>query len=247
MNIAFIRQSLVEEGYAIVEELIDTKEKLESLRLECETLLELALTGTAPWNHGEAASCVIEAAPPSVLQAKPLMRTCVAAYSEYRCKWPFRPEVIDLVRGPSELVHLVTEIYGSSAVLMNEQYIVKPGGTDGMQEVFPWHRDSQWLSQEASIRSEYISVWIALDNANRDNGCLVVKPRSHIAGDAECKPPKALEVAAGTAVIMTESIEHCSGSNKTPFARRVWMPQFSRAPIIDSNTSLPVSLALELH
>lgn len=247
IEIERIRRNLDEDGYAIVEDLIDRTEILEALRCECETLWELACTGTKPWNGDQCTSCILEPAPPIVLQDRPTMRTCASEYFDYRQKWPFREEVSRLFRNGSKILDLAIGILGPSAVLMNEQYIVKPGGQRGAEAIFPWHKDSQWLPQDGKISYRYISIWTALDDCDRENGCLMIKPGSH-KPDNSRNDTKILELRmrAGSAVIMTESVEHCSGINRTSFSRRGWMPQFSTNPIMDSNDDSVVSLALKL-
>ena len=55
-----------------------------------------------------------------------------------------------------------------------------------------------------------------------------------------------LLLSAGSAVIMTDVVEHASGANKTQYARRGWMPQFSCQPVLWKESSTPVSLAIPL-
>jgi ectoine hydroxylase-related dioxygenase (phytanoyl-CoA dioxygenase family) len=55
-----------------------------------------------------------------------------------------------------------------------------------------------------------------------------------------------LLLSAGSAVIMTDVVEHASGANRTQYARRAWMPQFSCKPIVWKEDKMPVSLAIML-
>jgi ectoine hydroxylase-related dioxygenase (phytanoyl-CoA dioxygenase family) len=134
-----------------------------------------------------------------------------------------------------------------------------------------------------------------LDDCEVENGCLFIRPRSHLAcsnyihipglepdventissydTDDTCNVVNATElmlengnaaitkevswsalkdipllVSAGSAVIMTDVVEHASGANRTQYARRAWMPQFSCHPIVWRETpEAPVSLAVPLN
>lgn len=109
------------------------------------------------------------------------------------------------------------------------------------------------------------AVWCALDDMTHANGCFVVRPGSHLAapggsppaaaaaeaagGEAATQQPQALalEVPAGSAVLTSDTLLHCSGPNRSAHMRRAWMPQFSAAPLVRSSDGQPVSLALPLR
>ena len=164
-------------------------------------------------------------------------------------------------------------------MLFNDQFIVKPSfqrgdDTNNISTSFAWHRDSDWCRNDAMNDSgtiskthnhhPYISVWIALDDATIENGCLIIRPGSHLAicpskvaqknsseekfsVDVNVDVP--LCMTAGSAVIMVDTVEHCSGGNTSQYSRRAWMPQFSSQPILwndDDDASTPVSLAIPL-
>lgn len=63
-------------------------------------------------------------------------------------------------------------------------------------------------------------------------------------------PPGALplEVPAGTAIITSDTVLHCSGPNRSQHMLRAWMPQFSSAPLMWSGSCVSgcVSLAVPL-
>ena len=54
-----------------------------------------------------------------------------------------------------------------------------------------------------------------------------------------------LEVPAGTAIVTSDTVLHCSGPNRSRHMRRAWMPQFSSGPICWSGGGC-VSLAVPL-
>lgn len=55
-----------------------------------------------------------------------------------------------------------------------------------------------------------------------------------------------LPCRAGTVVIFSDTLPHCSGPNRTQHTRRAWMPQFSRAPICWKADGSPVSFCIPL-
>ena len=71
------------------------------------------------------------------------------------------------------LIDLVSGILGPNIIMWGAQLFCKPG-TDGME--VPMHQDGQyWPIRPLST----CSMWLALDTADRDNGCLKVIPGSH--------------------------------------------------------------------
>eukprot|EP00611_Tribonema_gayanum_P018590 TRINITY_DN3172_c0_g1_i1.p1 TRINITY_DN3172_c0_g1~~TRINITY_DN3172_c0_g1_i1.p1 ORF type:complete len:285 (+),score=106.27 TRINITY_DN3172_c0_g1_i1:913-1767(+) len=137
--------------------------------------------------------------------------------------------------------------------LFNEQYICKPPRS---AVNFRWHRDAD--EQLAMVLAtaphqapalHYYSVWVALDDATAENGCLVVLPASSSAhaapeqdGAAADAEAVALPVRAGDAVAFTSDLWHCSGPNATQRARRAFYAQYSAAPIVIGGT--PLSFAV---
>jgi hypothetical protein len=108
---------------------------------------------------------------------------------------------------------------------MNEQFIVKPPSA-GHKGCFPWHQDSHGVVQESGTPT--ISIWVALDDASVDNGCLIF--RSADEPNVELSVP----LRAGGAVLIGGMTWHRSGVNSTNRSRRAWMPQFSARPVTDN-------------
>ena len=233
---------------------------------ECETLREMALHPSSAWGDAASASCIFETLPGHICSQNPTLRNSYEAYKTSRSTWPLQSSIWDLLF-TSQLTDLVSALLGPRAVLFNEQYIVKPS-RGGDAASFAWHRDSDWC-REGALSQPYISVWVALDHMTENNGCLIVRPHSHTTSPhfvhvpdlspycivREPKPSISqrvlnelpLYLPAGSAVITTDVLEHCSGANTSPYARRAWMPQFSMAPVVWKETGAPVSLAIPLH
>ena len=207
-----------------------------------------------PWGADARNSCIYESIPPAILNTHPTLRASHDAYKHQRTSFPLSPQVYDILFA-SHLTTLITALLGPTAVLFNDQYIVKPGGMARAESTsFSWHRDSDWIDKDLVQPSPYVSVWVALDDMCLSNGCFMVKPYSHIhttntglQTETEAKGGEiAVEIGAGSAIITTDQTEHGSGPNTTNFARRAWMPQFSSHPIVSKQTGQPVSLAIPL-
>jgi ectoine hydroxylase-related dioxygenase (phytanoyl-CoA dioxygenase family) len=77
------------------------------------------------------------------------------------------------------LLDIVESLIGSDIQLFHDQALWKPAFHGG--EV-PWHQDNAyWRCQPA----ELVTIWLALDDADEQNGCMHVIPGSHLSGHAE--------------------------------------------------------------
>jgi len=73
-----------------------------------------------------------------------------------------------------ELVHALVSIMGKHVVFLNDKLVFKNSETDFGS---PWHQDYPYWKG-----SHKFSVWIALDDASPENGCLRIVPGSHLLG-----------------------------------------------------------------
>lgn len=80
-------------------------------------------------------------------------------------EWLFADEVLDLVE----------QFIGPNIVLWSSHFIAKPGG--GGRAV-PWHEDS-YLWKGLLEPQEVITLWLAIDDADPENGSMRVIPRTH--------------------------------------------------------------------
>ncbi len=85
-------------------------------------------------------------------------------------------EFFEYVTCPA-LLDLVEPLIGPDIVMWASSIFCKPAAT-GLE--VPWHQDGQYwpIRPRATV-----TVWIALDEANRANGCMRVIPGSHRCGD----------------------------------------------------------------
>lgn len=225
-------EGYVDRGFVVVPGFVGS-ETIEALALECSRLLQL---DPSEGSLG-ARSNVFETVGPPRLEGRPAARSEPAAFDAIRTAWPLTKEVRDVLFG-ERMRALVQGCLGTSTpVLFNEQYIVKRSRS-GSAGAFGWHRDSDSLLRATGENgTPYVSVWVAIDDMTRSNGCLVVRPSNAPEDEVQ------LEVAAGTAIVMSSMVEHRSGPNATRFSRRAWMPQFSRRPIV-AHGGGPVSLSV---
>jgi len=76
---------------------------------------------------------------------------------------------------------LVTQILGPDLVLFSTHFICKPKG-NGRR--VPWHEDSAYWKGMINGPTEVCTVWLAIDPSTRENGCMMVIPRTHVTGHA---------------------------------------------------------------
>jgi phytanoyl-CoA hydroxylase len=129
---------------------------------------------------------------------------------------------------------ITRRVYGDSDVsIYRAMFMNKPAqrGT-----ILPYHQDggSQW----GLDRDPLITIWTALDDATRENGCMQVIPGSHLLGllserghtitpeqearHARDEDSVFLEAKAGEAILLHNWLLHRSGINPTEMSRRAF-------------------------
>jgi hypothetical protein len=85
-------------------------------------------------------------------------------------KWAFDDDILDLV----------APIIGPDIALFSTHFICKPKGNG---KRVPWHEDSAyWKGKIEPMR--VCTVWLAIDPSLKENGCMMVIPRTHEKGRA---------------------------------------------------------------
>ena len=74
-----------------------------------------------------------------------------------------------------EVLDFVEAFLGPDIVLWSSHFISKPPG-DGKR--VPWHEDSAYWNERLS-EHEVLTVWLAIDDSTRENGCMRVVADSH--------------------------------------------------------------------
>ena len=86
-------------------------------------------------------------------------------------EWLFADEVLDIVES----------IVGPDIALWSSHFISKPPRTG---KRVGWHEDSSYWAKSLDPM-DVVTVWLAIDPATRDNGCMRVIPRTHHNGYSE--------------------------------------------------------------
>lgn len=94
--------------------------------------------------------------------------------------------IYDLATAPS-ILDIVEDIIGPNIICWATHYFCKmPGDDMGVS----WHQDcSYW----ALTPSKTVTVWLAIDDADRENGCMRVIPGSHLHGHLSFKESESNE------------------------------------------------------
>lgn len=79
------------------------------------------------------------------------------------------------------IIGLVEPFTGPDIALFSTHFICKPKGN---RRRVPWHEDSAYWKDELHP-VEVITVWLAIDRSLRENGCMMVIPRTHRTGRAD--------------------------------------------------------------
>jgi phytanoyl-CoA hydroxylase len=134
----------------------------------------------------------------------------------------------------SARLHAVLDaLMGQGRVLLQEMALVKPPKISGDK---PWHQDAAYF--RGSDPNLMFGVWIALDPATRENGCMEVIPGSHLRGPAPHVPAEdinlctiqpdlvrlqdrvALPMEPGDVLVFHSLIHHYTAANRSDQRRR---------------------------
>jgi len=150
------------------------------------------------------------------------------------------------------LLEVVSRLMGEPPVLFQDMALLKPphGGREK-----PWHQDHAYF--ELPLTTTVVGVWIALDEATVDNGCMLVYPGSHREGPVVhfqrrdwqiCdthereKEILAVPLKPGGCLLFHSLIHHGTPTNNTTQRRRA--VQFHYKPQSSSKTSKEERLAI---
>jgi phytanoyl-CoA hydroxylase len=141
---------------------------------------------------------------------------------------------------------LLRQLGYADPLLWQTMYIFKQPRIGGEVR---WHQDATYLATEPP---SVVGVWVALEDAHRDNGCLWVQPGGHRGplreryrvdhdtlagercalsdapwpGEAEALP---LEVPAGSVVAFSDHLPHYSSPNHSEQSRQAFAMHFAEA------------------
>lgn len=154
----------------------------------------------------------------------------------------------ELSRHPA-IVGICADLIGSDVSLYWDQGVYKK---PEKPRRFPWHQDNGYAFVEPQ---QYLTVWVALTDATRENGCPVVAPRFHRCGTLahefveplgfEClhdpDETAVAEVPAGGAVVFSSLTPHLTGPNTTDGVRKAYILQYAPtgAEVLRGDPSAP--------
>jgi ectoine hydroxylase-related dioxygenase (phytanoyl-CoA dioxygenase family) len=132
------------------------------------------------------------------------------------------------------LLDLCRDLIGPDVRLYWDQSVYKKPATD---KEFPWHQDNGYTYLEPQ---QYLTCWIALTDATRDNGCPWLVPGLHRVGTlahrttplgleclAEVEGAVAVELAAGSIAVFSSLTPHRTGPNETAGVRKAYILQYA--------------------
>jgi phytanoyl-CoA hydroxylase len=153
-----------ERGYLVVDRVLDAEEIAGSI----EALMDIIYDRST----GSKVQFVKPRSELRTDEEKELAARKVYDYIEHE------PRLRDMAYHP-DIIAAMTKLFGESPKVAQDQAILKPpaGGAEK-----PWHQDMAYgtLAYDKSV----IGIWIALDPAELDNGCMHVIPYSHREGGA---------------------------------------------------------------
>lgn len=229
------RQQFAEEGYFILERAID-EEHLAILRESCDHLIDLM--------HTEM----------DRLQTDHIHISHRGKRYHIAKKYDQAPRLSEYVFGPL-MAEICRATIGETAYLFYDQYVVK-AAQQGIK--FSWHQDSGYLGFP---HRPYVTVWAAVDDMSEENGTARILPYSTVGirtlvehvrdpqtGDkigyfgSETGIPAV--VPAGSVVVFSSLVFHCSSANQTDRMRRAYVTQYSAEPIHNPATGEVMHLAV---
>jgi ectoine hydroxylase-related dioxygenase (phytanoyl-CoA dioxygenase family) len=154
------------------------------------------------------------------------------------------PDIMAFCRRP-EMVAVVTEFLGPDADLYWNQSVYKM--PEGYKE-FPWHQDDGYTPVDPS---PYLTLWIALNDATPENGCISVLPGSYKRGlqphertpiGLACHPADdpdqgvMVPLKCGSVAVFWSLTMHKSGANVSNGTRKAYIVQYSKAGLKRADT-----------
>lgn len=150
------------------------------------------------------------------------------------------------------LMRVVRRIIGEEPMLFQDMALLKPPRV-GREK--PWHQDHAYF--DLDLRTRVVGVWIALDQATTGNGCMLVKPGSHLRGpvvhfrrrdwqicDTDVDPfgSVAVPLEPGGCLFFSSLMHHGTAPNTSDQRRRA--VQFHYRPAGAELTSLEARMAV---
>ena len=95
------------------------------------------------------------------------------------------------------VLDLVEPLIGGDIGLWSSHFICKP---PHVGKATPWHEDSSYWNGRASTMAGICTIWLAIDEATPENGCMRVIPGSHANGFSDYKTVDATQNIFGSQI-----------------------------------------------
>ncbi|HEY0867189.1 MAG TPA: phytanoyl-CoA dioxygenase family protein, partial [Fimbriimonas sp.] len=120
------------------------------------------------------------------------------------------------------------------------------------EKEFPWHQDDGYTPVTPS---PYLTLWMAINDATVENGCVSVLPGSHRNGLVEHRPSPIglvcrsnddpdqgiqVPIEAGSIIAFWSLTMHKSGPNRSNGIRKAYVIQYSKSPLRYAESGEPV-------
>jgi ectoine hydroxylase-related dioxygenase (phytanoyl-CoA dioxygenase family) len=168
-------------------------------------------------------------------------------------RYRLSPRMWEFIFSPL-MAEIATAALGPDVFLFHEQWVLK-GAEQGMK--FAWHQDSGYVKSgdPGTVHPPYLTCWCTLDAVSEENGTVYVLPHDRgdtrdtiythtreegsndLIGYTGDDPGIPITAPAGSVVAFTSYNFHRSGANTSSDMRRVYLPQYSKAPIMRSDGS----------
>jgi phytanoyl-CoA hydroxylase len=135
---------------------------------------------------------------------------------------------------PTKLLKLATRLLGPNVRLYWNQAVYKRPEN---RRDFPWHQDNGYRLTDPA---HYLTVWLALNDATLENGCIWVQPNSHTQGVLEHTPTDVglqcyfgdnpglpVPLRKGSLVAFQSLVVHRSTPNLSDHIRKAFIIQYS--------------------
>ncbi|MCF7759168.1 MAG: phytanoyl-CoA dioxygenase family protein [Cephaloticoccus sp.] len=174
------------------------------------------------------------------------------------------PEMFNLIIN-RKLIQIISSLLGSEEIVASAHRLRPKLPHLGSGDV-PWHQDGGYLAEHCDDHL-IITCWVPLVDATRENGCMEILPRTHLAGvvrhhaggnagflvikaeDLPTDPSQAIIATCprGGAVFMTNRTPHCSTPNISDHIRWSVDLRYKSADVPSNVGIKPTSIDAEGH
>lgn len=169
------------------------------------------------------------------------------------------PRLLDFLLS-DRVIDLVDGIVGPDVGLFSSHFICKE---PKIGRPTPWHEDSAYWKNQFSDYTKIVTVWLALDRVDRENGCMQVIPGTHANGfseyqelesaqdytftreikDLDASSAVALELQPNQASLHDSRIVHGAEPNRSPRRRAGYTMRYFSTQARVTRANHPVWLA----